>query len=576
MSPRWRRYASVAMLATGLVALLGATLTLYVKDRVLDSDKFADSAVATLDDPDVDRGVSSAITDRVVDRIDPDLVTFKPLIESVVGSLLDTDALRSTLRKGARAAHAAVFDRNADGAALRLGDVGALVREGVGRIDPRLAKEIPRSLDASVLDFSNQPVFVDASQAADKVDRWAGILPGAAILLLGGSILVAPGRRRAAIRAGVAIAVLAAVLLVSMKVVRLAVLDRIDAGEQRDAAAAVWDEFMGDLSSWALILGAVGVVLATTAASLLRTFDLHEPLRAAWDRIVHEPERRSSRVWWAVGLLVVGLLMVFAAAELLRALIIALGVYLVARAVSALVAALAEWRGWSLERVEAAAQEARESDPISTRRVVAVTAGLVVVAAAAVAIGLSLVLRPGDESAKPAARTGECNGSREICERRLDEVAFLGTHNSYAGAGYPGFLFPEQEGTISSQLEAGVRGLWIDTYYGVPGGRVFTRTDKIDPALNAQLKATLGPKFEQAAERLRASIAKPPADAPTRIYLCHGFCELGAVDAEQAFEDIRAFLEQNPEEVLIIDLEDYTSPEDTVALLEKTGLAAFA
>jgi hypothetical protein len=317
--------------------------------------------------------------------------------------------------------------------------------------------------------------------------------------------------------------------------VRLAVLERIDAGQHRDAAGAVWDEFLGDLSSWALILGAIGVVLATTAASLLRTFDLHEPLRAAWERIVHEPKRTWPRVGRAVALAAVGVLMVIAPGELLRALVIAVGVYLIARAVSALVAALAEWRGWSLERVEAAAEGARESDPISTWSVLGVTAGLIVVASAGVGVGLSLALRDGGEAAKPAVRVGECNGSRALCERRLNQVAFLGTHNSYAGAGYPGFLFPEQEGTISKQLADGVRGLWIDTYYGVPGQRVFTRTDKIDPALNAQLKATLGPQFVQAGERLRATIAKPPADAPTRIYLCHGFCELGAVDAEQAF-----------------------------------------
>src|SRR5919108_2587491 len=100
MSPVWRRNVSIAMLAAGLVALVGAILTLYIKDRVLDSEHFADSAVATLEDPNVDRVVSSAITDRVIDRIDPDLVSFKPLIESVVGSLLDTDALRGTLRAG--------------------------------------------------------------------------------------------------------------------------------------------------------------------------------------------------------------------------------------------------------------------------------------------------------------------------------------------------------------------------------------------------------------------------------------------------------------------------------------------
>src|SRR5512147_2882114 len=106
MSRQWRRYGSIAMLVAGLLAMLGAVLTLYVKDRILDSNHFADSAVATLDDPNVDRFVSAAVTNRVIDRIDPDLVTFKPLIESVVGSLLDTDALRGTLRQGARAVHA--------------------------------------------------------------------------------------------------------------------------------------------------------------------------------------------------------------------------------------------------------------------------------------------------------------------------------------------------------------------------------------------------------------------------------------------------------------------------------------
>jgi hypothetical protein len=574
MSPRWRRYGSVAMLAAGLICLLGATLTLYAKDRILDADQFADESVATLNDPSVDRIVSSAVTNRVIDRIDPDLVSFKPLIESVVASLLDTDAIRGALRQGVRAAHAAVFDRETDGAVIRLADVGALVRGALEAVSPQVAAEVPRGLDATIVRLSDQPLLVDASQAADRVDRWAGILPGLAIALVGGSILVAEQRRRAVIRAGLSIVVLAAVLIVALKVGRLALLDRVHAGDRRDAAAAVWEGFLGDLGSWALALAAVGVVLATAAASMLRAFDLHEPLRQAWARITHEPATGRGRAAWGLGLAAAGGLMVFAPGELLRGLVVAVGVYLIARAVALVVRAVAEWRGWSLERGESTAEAAERADPISPRRVLLTGAATVAVAAVAVGVGLSLALRQSD-AAPPAGAKGRCNGSRALCDRTLDKVAFLGTHNSYAGADYPDFLFPEQEGTIPSQLEAGVRGLWIDTYYGSPGRRVYTRTDRIDPALNAQLREQLGPKFEQAAARVRARVAQPPADAPQRIYLCHGYCELGAVDAEEAITAIRDFLRQNPGEVLIIDLEDYTTPADTVALLRKTGLAAY-
>ena len=562
------------MLVVGLLCLLGATLTLYAKDRILDADQFSDEAVASLNDPSVDRVVSTAITRRVIDQVDPDLVAFKPLIESVVASLLDTDAIRAALRQGARVAHAAVFDREVDDSVVRLTDIGTLVRGGLKQLDPRIAREVPRGLDATLVRLTNQPIAVDASQAADRVDRWAGILPGLAIALIGGSILLAERRRRAAIRAGVSIVVLAAALIVALAVARLALLERVHPGDHRDAAAALWNEFLGDLDSWALALAAVGVVLATAPAALARRFDLHEPLRRGWARIAREPVSGRGRAAWAIGLAAVGAFMVFAPGQFLRALVVAIGVYLLAWAIAIVVRAFAEWRGWSIEEVESKEEAAERADPISYRRVLGASAAAVVVASVAVGLGLSLALRQSD-AAPRAAADGRCNGSRVLCDRPLDRTAFLATHNSYAGADYPDFLFPEQEGTIPIQLDAGVRGLWIDTYYGVPGRRVYTRTDRIDPALNAQLRDELGPAFVEAAMRVRARIAEPPADAPQRIYLCHGFCELGAVDAGGAFSAIAEFLRQNPGEVLIIDLEDYTTPADTVALLRKTGLADY-
>ncbi len=115
-----------------------------------------------------------------------------------------------------------------------------------------------------------------------------------------------------------------------------------------------------------------------------------------------------------------------------------------------------------------------------------------------------------------------------------------------------------------------MRGLWVDTYYGIPGSRVYTDTSKIDPALNAQVQASLGPRFTAAGANLRNQIAKPSGEP--KIYFCHGYCELGAVDATSSFAKIAGFLERNPREVLLIDLEDYTTPADTVKAIETAGL----
>ena len=554
MGPTWRS-GSTALLAAGLVALLGATLTLYVHHRVLDADSFADSAVSTLDDPAVERYVSTQITERVIDRIDPDLVSFKPLVESAVASLLDTEALRRALRRGVLVAHGAVFDRDLDSAAVAVGNVGALIVPALERVDPQLAGQVPRGLDAQIADFADQPVLVDAAQAASTVDRLAGLLPALAIILIGGSVLIAQSRRRAAIAAGLAIVALATVSFVALKVGRAALLDRVD-GSERDAAAAAWDAYLGDLLTWELAIAAIGVVIATAAASVLRSFDLHEPLRRAWRLAVDEPAGGRRLFLWALALICTGALMVLAPERLLTAAVVVAGVYLIARAVSALVGSLARARGWA-----EATCAAESADPIDARRVLIAGAAVVALLAAIVGVGLSALLR-ADRSAPAAAAApfGLCNGARALCDRSLERVAFLATHNCYAGSGYPGFLFPEQEGDDLHAARNGVRGLWIDTYYGVPGRRVYTLTDLIDPALNAQLKAELGPEFEPAAANLRSRIAEPPADAPRRIYLCHGFCELGAVEAGDEFRAIARFLEENPREVLIIDLEDYTGP----------------
>ena len=57
------------------------------------------------------------------------------------------------------------------------------------------------------------------------------------------------------------------------------------------------------------------------------------------------------------------------------------------------------------------------------------------------------------------------------------------------------------------------------------------------------------------------------------MFLCHRFCELGATELTGALRDVREFLVEHPDEVLIIVIEDYVLPSAIVAAFEESGLA---
>lgn len=57
------------------------------------------------------------------------------------------------------------------------------------------------------------------------------------------------------------------------------------------------------------------------------------------------------------------------------------------------------------------------------------------------------------------------------------------------------------------------------------------------------------------------------------MFLCHAFCEVGATPAVEALAGIHRFLVEHPGEVLILSLEDDIAAEDTVAIVQRSGLA---
>ncbi len=58
-----------------------------------------------------------------------------------------------------------------------------------------------------------------------------------------------------------------------------------------------------------------------------------------------------------------------------------------------------------------------------------------------------------------------CNGYPQLCDRRLDEVVFAGTHNSMSAADSHGWLIANQDRDVAQQLEDGIRLFKISTHY---------------------------------------------------------------------------------------------------------------
>ena len=172
------------------------------------------------------------------------------------------------------------------------------------------------------------------------------------------------------------------------------------------------------------------------------------------------------------------------------------------------------------------------------------------------------------------ALTDACNGDRALCDRRLDEVAFAGAHNSMSAAEVEGWMFPNQELGSVSLLGHGIRALLFDVHYGTPIGERVKTDIKDEKASRATFEEAIGAEAVDAAMRIRDRLTGDPT-GPRAAYLCHGFCELGAVPLVPMLEGVRDFLVQHPGEVLVFVIEDYVIPADIEAAFRDSGLERF-
>ncbi len=162
--------------------------------------------------------------------------------------------------------------------------------------------------------------------------------------------------------------------------------------------------------------------------------------------------------------------------------------------------------------------------------------------------------------AEPADAARLCNGAAALCDRPYDQVVFPATHNSMSSSDVVR-VWPQHDGGLQAQLEAGIRALLVDTKYWRPadGGDLAS----LDAALPVDVSALL-----------RTVIGAGPA-ASDGTYLCHSRCDYGAVPLLDALTDVRAFLDAHPDEVVTLIIQNGITADDTEAAFEAAGLGGY-
>jgi hypothetical protein len=562
-----RRVASAILLVVAGVLFPVFVIANWAGSTLYDSSSFSKRAVEPLNSEAVRRELARRLTGQLVQAGNQQATEFRPAVQLALEGVIDTDTFKSIFRNSVRRTHEAIIQEEGDG---RRGlDLGASFSLITSSLQARGGEDSGAQQGAGGLDNS----LSDVTRRVDDLGLWTAeglvgevtvasfiVAVGAAV----GSVLLAEDRRRAVRRLGIA-AVIGGLFIVAFLVVAGWLVGRtIEDGQLADAIKGALREVTSDLRLSGLWIAAYGLVIAAAVASVDRRYTPAEVWRRARGWV--ERRRQTTR-----GTVLLGVLGLFISVIFIQE---PLGNF------ELLIRAAALWVGYlaitELLRLVRTITERRAERRALWPRLAGVGATLVVVAGL-VTVGFVLLTQGASEDAE-AADEQVCNTEESLCELRIDQVTFPGVHHAFASAEYPGYLFAQQQGTITQQLRAGVRSLNVDTYYGVPStARIpgqdtpIILTDRAATAA-ARAHAEENPEAERRAAQLVAG-APRAADAQRAIYMCHANCETGAIEFSDGLEEITRFMDTHPNDVLLLTLHDFTSPADTAEAIETAGLA---
>jgi hypothetical protein len=563
-----RSPASTTCTVAGVVLILVGGLLGYGTRAAFDSTAFADRAAQSLADPRVASFVAQRVTDAVIEQ-GRDLIPFRPIILATTQSIVSSAPFRAVVRRSVRESHELVLTQGGQDILLTLSDVGAILRSALAP-RPDIAERLPPEVLAVIGSLEEAPFaepLAELLRFGQRASSQALLVLVLGVLFLGLGVVLAPGRRAAVLRTGLALTGAAALILL---VVQLGgpVLKALAADAATGAAlAGLWDSFTAGLWSSALGLGVFGLALAAASTAFVQELQLHAVTHTVRLALWSPQAGPWAKLARALALILAGTLAVTRPLAAVK-----LGLFIAGSAL--LFVGLTDLFRVLLPLEAAAPADAAPSVRVASGRRRTLRVALVSILAVALPIAAAVMLTRGGPPIVVPFQASACNGQRTLCDRPLDEVVFPATHNSMSAADHATWMFANHEAGIMAQLEDGVRGLLIDVYPGIRVGNAVKTDIEEGELVQEKYEAMLGPSGFDAAIRIRNRMIGGTEGTPA-LYLCHGLCELGANPLVPLLRSIREFLILHPGEVLIIIIEDAVAPAEIEAAFQSSGLVDF-
>jgi hypothetical protein len=556
-----RGIASSILLALGAMLFALGVVLIEVRQSLLTPDGLARRAGAALADPRVSAFMADRATNAVL-AAQPDLTAFRPMIATVASATVSSHAFQRAAQASIRSAAATVAREGTGRIVLSIPDLGVLVRSALAQANPALAERIPPRVRGVVADLGQgrmARIVTNLLRLSRQLANFILLGLGLAASCVVGGFALARERRQALLDMSVNLVAAGVVLLVARAAggwfVQTVVADPLG----QEALAGAWAALTVGIRGWALTLALVGIVTLASAHSLLDRLSLSNALAHSWRVLQDPPGGAWGKLARSVLLVAVGVAAVVHPGAAIEWITLAAGGACAFIGVREALALL------QTRLAPAGADTPQRATGAGAWRV-----AIVGTTTALLAWGAIVLMRPVPPPVVQAA--GACNGSVALCDRRLDQVTFAGAHNAMSAADVPGWMFPQQERGVAGQLTDGIRAFLIDVHYGRPTGTAVVTDFDSETASRQQVEKAVGPEGLAAALRIRERFAGADL-GPRGLYLCHGFCELGAQPLGPWLSTLTDFLVQHPDEVVLLVVEDYVSPTDLAGAFERAGLA---
>lgn len=576
-STQLSRKRKIARSAITIVFVVSLSLTLFsgwARISVFDRDNFSAQAVNSLKSESVRNYLSAEITTQLVANGPSQLASFQTVLRAAWEQLLDTPIARKLFRTAVNDVHDYLFTQDGNAALVNLTQAVAVLTGSLQLSNPDLAQSLPDGSSDVIVKIGDTVRHAELWKAADQITELTAFFATGALLSAAVLWAMEKDRRKVVTRLGFGIFFAGLLTMLAAVALPLLAHNYANHSEARNAIESTVSIFLSSLRAtafWAMLLGVVIVAFANASAPATQERTLAEMFRGFQDRIdrfAGSGDRR--RVINALGLIVLGGAIMIWAQQLVPLLMSAFGAFIIYVGSYRLLCIVGRPSDAPLrQRVK---EDLTDPQNIQRRAVRIAVLGTLLMIVVGFASWYS-IFRTHDGAVAATKQT--CNGYEELCNRPFNEVAFAGTHNSMSAQSDRGWLFAEQPNGIPAQLEFGIRAFLMKTHYGIPtevnvtGAKLVVTDRAAELAVNPKaVDNQLPPQQRAQAEELARNINVDPSLRD--IYLCHVYCEYGALRLHTAMTYYRQFLLLNPDNVIVLFIGDYVSNSDTEKVLRDT------